>query len=132
MPHRSAVQRALDRFDGSPTKMAAALGGDVKRQHIEHWLKAGRVPPEHCPAVSDLTGVALWDLRPDDWYRIWPMVIDKKGAPEVPCAGDEPECERASAAPQAAPTPLSRGRGKPLRDGPSKLSTGKPSHHKGR
>jgi DNA-binding transcriptional regulator YdaS (Cro superfamily) len=104
MSHRSAVQRALDKFDGSPTKMAVAIGGDVKRQHIEHWLKAGRVPAEHCPAVKDLTGVQLWELRPDDWHRIWPMVIGAKGAPKVPAeaSGKAHGAERAAAAVTAA------------------------------
>lgn len=27
---------------------------------------------------------ALWDLRPDDWYVIWPELMKRKGAPEVP------------------------------------------------
>lgn len=28
--------------------------------------------------------VRRWDLRPDDWHKHWPELIDKKGAPEVP------------------------------------------------
>lgn len=125
MPRPSAVQQALDKFDGSPTKMAAAIGGDVKRQHIEHWLKSGRVPPEHCPAVSDLTGVALWDLRPDDWYRIWPMVIDKKGAPDVPAESSK---ETTTAAPQAAPARRDRSHREPRQD----AHKDKPSNRSGR
>jgi hypothetical protein len=80
----SGVKRAVDRFDGSPTKMAAALGGDVLRQHVEHWLKVGRVPPEHAPAVTAKTSVPLWELRPDDWYKIWPYLIGAAGAPAIP------------------------------------------------
>lgn len=26
---------------------------------------------------------ALWDLRPDDWHRIWPELVGTKGAPDV-------------------------------------------------
>ena len=26
---------------------------------------------------------ALWDLRPDDWHRIWPELIDTDGAPQL-------------------------------------------------
>lgn len=88
MPHRSGVQRALDKFGGSPTKMAAAIGGDVKRQHVEHWLKSGRVPPEHCQCVSELTGEPLWELRPNDWHRIWKMLVGTKGAPRIPATSD--------------------------------------------
>lgn len=25
----------------------------------------------------------LWDLRPDDWHRIWPELIGTEGAPPV-------------------------------------------------
>ena len=28
-------------------------------------------------------GDALWDLRPNDWHRIWPELIGADGAPEV-------------------------------------------------
>jgi DNA-binding transcriptional regulator YdaS (Cro superfamily) len=28
--------------------------------------------------------VRRWDLRPDDWHRIWPELIGADGAPEVP------------------------------------------------
>lgn len=77
------VQRALAHFDDSPTKMAAALGGGVLRQHVEHWRRSGRIPTEHCRAVHDLTGVKCWESRPDDWYAIWPDLIGTKGAPAV-------------------------------------------------
>lgn len=29
-------------------------------------------------------GVRRWDLRPDDWHRIWPELIGAEGAPGVP------------------------------------------------
>jgi len=28
--------------------------------------------------------VRRWDLRPDDWHRIWPELIGADGAPDVP------------------------------------------------
>jgi DNA-binding transcriptional regulator YdaS (Cro superfamily) len=28
--------------------------------------------------------VRRWDLRPDDWHRIWPELIGTEGAPDVP------------------------------------------------
>lgn len=87
------VHRAIAKFDNSPTRMAAAIdpsGERVKRQHVEHWLKSGRVPTEHCRAVHDLTGVPCWEFRPDDWWRIWPELVDKPGAPMVP-KESEPE-----------------------------------------
>ncbi len=28
--------------------------------------------------------VRRWDLRPDDWHRIWPELIGTEGAPAMP------------------------------------------------
>jgi DNA-binding transcriptional regulator YdaS (Cro superfamily) len=28
--------------------------------------------------------VMRWDLRPDDWHRIWPELVGADGAPDVP------------------------------------------------
>jgi DNA-binding transcriptional regulator YdaS (Cro superfamily) len=81
MAQVSAVQKAVNACDGSPSKLATAIGDGVLRQHVEHWLKAGRVPPERCVAVSNLTGVPKWELRPDDWHKIWPELIGADGAP---------------------------------------------------
>lgn len=68
MANISGIQRAINRFDGSPSKLAAAVGGDVRRQHVEHWLKAGRVPMDKCAAVSKASGVSCYDLNDDvDW-----------------------------------------------------------------
>jgi DNA-binding transcriptional regulator YdaS (Cro superfamily) len=46
-----------------------------------------------CPAerAADLElacehNVLRWDLRPDDWHRIWPELIGAEGAPAVPTA----------------------------------------------
>jgi hypothetical protein len=94
MAKLNPVQRALAKFDGSPTKMAAALGNGVLRQHIEHWRESGRVPTEHCRAVHDLTDVKCWELRPADWSRIWPDLIGTKGAPKVmPQGVDTPKAK---------------------------------------
>jgi len=30
--------------------------------------------------------VCRWDLRPDDWHRIWPELVGTEGAPAVPAA----------------------------------------------
>lgn len=86
MSHVSAVQKAVDAFEGSPTKLAAAIGDGVLRQHVEHWLKRGRIPPERCVAVSNLTGVPEWELRPEDWHKIWPNLVGTRGAPRTPAA----------------------------------------------
>ena len=33
--------------------------------------------------------VRRWDLRPDDWHRIWPELIGADGAPPVPAEQQE-------------------------------------------
>ena len=70
MSPSDALSQALSAFDNSPTKLAAALGGTVKRQHVEHWVKVGRAPAEHCPLIERATSGAVTceQLRPDiEW-----------------------------------------------------------------
>jgi DNA-binding transcriptional regulator YdaS (Cro superfamily) len=40
-------------------------------------------PPQHCAALERATGgqVRRWDLRPEDWARIWPELQSVEGAP---------------------------------------------------
>lgn len=42
--------------------------------------------PELCVSIERATGgkVRRWDLRPLDWNRIWPELVDADDAPEVP------------------------------------------------
>ena len=63
MNQQTGIAEAVAKFDNSPTKLAAAIGGPVLRQHIEHWLKAGRVPAERCAEVSSATGIPLERLN---------------------------------------------------------------------
>lgn len=86
MPKLTPIQRAVAKFDNSPTRMATAIGSGVLRQHVEHWLKSGRVPAEHVRRVQELTGVMCWEFRPNDWWRIWPDLIGTAGAPRLPAA----------------------------------------------
>jgi DNA-binding transcriptional regulator YdaS (Cro superfamily) len=47
-----------------------------------------KLAPEVCVSIEKATGgvVKRWDLRPEDWSRIWPELIGMEGAPEVPQA----------------------------------------------
>ena len=135
MPQRSAIQRGLDKFDGSPTKLAAAMGGDVLRQHVEHWVKSNRVP-ERCGArFAEVTGIPLWELYPNDWHRIFPMVVGTKGAPKVPA---EPTGKGASQDHAKAAKHALRDKGtddsryQPDRRKVDRRSDGKPSNRKDR
>ena len=61
---------------GGQAALAAAIG--VKQQHVWNWLnRPGYVPPEHCAAIEVATNGAVTrrDLRPNDWWRIWPELV---------------------------------------------------------
>lgn len=71
---------------GSPAATDLARQIDVNPDQIRHWRHgyAGRRPsPEMCVQIEQATGgaVARWDLRPDDWHRIWPELVNAEGAP---------------------------------------------------
>lgn len=71
MESKSGIQEAVDQFDGSPTKLATAVGNGVLRQHIEHWLSTGRVAAEKCPDVAETTGIALERLNDKvNWSKV--------------------------------------------------------------
>ena len=82
-----ALSEALAEYEGSTTALAAAIGGDVKRQHVEYWLSKGYVPPQHCPALERATEgrIHCEALSADgvQWARIadksWPW--HKRGRP---------------------------------------------------
>lgn len=80
----SALQQAVDHLGGQAA-LAGAVG--VKQQHVWNWLnRKGIVPADRCAAIEQATGRAVmrWDLRPDDWWKIWPELVGLEGAPAVP------------------------------------------------
>lgn len=82
MDQKTGIQRAVDLFDGSPSKLAEAVGCGVIRQHVEHWLKAGRVSAERCPDVSAASGVPCEELNDKvNW-----ALVRSGTAPAVPQA----------------------------------------------
>ncbi len=67
--------------------LAAALG--VPAPLVSQWRTRTRpVPLERCSAIERATDGAVrrWDLRPNDWWEIWPELIGADGAPAVPAA----------------------------------------------
>jgi DNA-binding transcriptional regulator YdaS (Cro superfamily) len=70
---------------GSVAALARALG--VTKAAAHQWKESGRrVPIEHCTPIELATGgvVTRRDLRPDDWWRIWPeLVTAEHPAPEA-------------------------------------------------
>lgn len=71
MSSQTGIQQAVAVFDNSPTKLAAAIGNGVLRQHVEHWLATGRVPADKCADVAAASGVRI-DLLNEKVD--WPMV----------------------------------------------------------
>lgn len=69
----------------SELRIAAGVKSDAQIRQWRHGY-ADRIPgPENCVAIERATGGAVrrWDLRPDDWHRIWPELIGVEGAPEI-------------------------------------------------
>lgn len=81
--------------DGSPTvaefrALLLAEGAVIKSDaQVRQWQHGygGRLPDTmNCVAIEMATkgAVMRWDLRPDDWYRHWPELADRPGAPAIP------------------------------------------------
>ena len=60
---QTGIEKAVAMHDGSPSKLAAAVGNGVLRQHVEHWLKTGRVSAEKTPDVHHATGIPCRELN---------------------------------------------------------------------
>lgn len=80
MSKKSGIQRALDLHNGSPSALAAAIGGDVSRQNVEYWLSQGRVPDSKCPLVSLATGIPVEELNPLHDWTVVRRALDLKAA----------------------------------------------------
>lgn len=67
-------------------KAIKLLGGPVEAQRkvqaptyqsVQSWASNG-VPPRYCIRVSELTGIRLDELRPNDWARYWLVPFTSK------------------------------------------------------
>lgn len=68
----NAIKQAIDSVGGI-TKLAHAIG--VGQSAISNMLSRGSSPsPANCLAIERATGGAVTrqDLRPDDYWLIWP------------------------------------------------------------
>jgi len=76
MEQKTGIELALEKFENSPTKLAQAVGGSVIRQHVEHWIKAGRVPADKAPDVMVASGVDVDLLCPEtNWRAVREMAV---------------------------------------------------------
>lgn len=77
-----ALNEAIEHA-GGVSALAVAIG--VTQSAVSNWRSRGVfVPPDHCASIETAAkgAVTRRDLRPDDWYRIWPeLVTDEFPAP---------------------------------------------------
>lgn len=76
-------------LDEAPRGTAGTIAKslDVSPVMVTQWANGVKeVPAERCAPIEEATGRAVmrWDLRPDDWHKIWPELVRAKGAPKVP------------------------------------------------
>lgn len=75
------LQRAIDAVGGVGA-LAAKIG--IGQTAVSNWkARPGPVPVEHCAAIELATDgkVTRKELRPDDWQRVWPELVDSAAAP---------------------------------------------------
>lgn len=94
-------------LDEQPRGAAAALAErlNISRVYLMQLVarQDGRLPsPELCVLIEfdTVCKVRRWDLRPKDWHRIWPELIDIPEAPAIPVEPD-PAAANDSAAQRA-------------------------------
>ena len=75
----------------SAAECIALMGGPIEAarkldapsyQAVQSWRNCG-IPARFCRRASELTGVPLERLRPDDWHLIWPELAHKAVEQEV-------------------------------------------------
>lgn len=71
---RGLLASVAQRADIAPAFLSQIAGG-VRGAPAERCADIERACDQH---------VRRWDLRPNDWHRIWPELIGADGAPAVP------------------------------------------------
>lgn len=63
---------------GKTAELAAAL--QVSASLVTQWAAGKPIAAERCPAIESITGglVTRRDLRPNDWWLVWPEMVTKK------------------------------------------------------
>lgn len=84
---KTPIERAYYLF-GSQSSLAALLG--VSAPTVNQWVKSTRpIPPEHCTTIERVTkgAVTRQELRPNDFWRIWPDLTQPSTTEPVPLDG---------------------------------------------
>lgn len=70
---------------GRGTTLARAL--EIPPSYLSQMASGNRaVTPERAAKIEVETAreVMRWDLRPTDWWEIWPELVAAEGAPGIP------------------------------------------------
>jgi len=70
---------------GGVTKLASAIG--VRQSAISNWKARGTMPnAAYCFAIERATNglVTRRDLRPNDWWAIWPELAEQEPTFPIP------------------------------------------------
>jgi len=81
MTSRAALLHACAEVGGK-AELARQIG--VSANYLSQMTRGERpIPVERCPSIEAATAgkVMRWDLRPDDWWTIWPELTARKDAP---------------------------------------------------
>lgn len=72
--------------DGARERFAMACETTIGHMRNCIYVAGKLLSPATCVLVEKNSDRAVmrWDLRPDDWWRIWPELRGRKGAPAVP------------------------------------------------
>lgn len=71
------LKNYLIESDTKKAEFARAI--NVSAALLHQWIKGIRpVASQHCPAIEKQTGgkVTRKELRPDDWHKIWPELVN--------------------------------------------------------
>lgn len=69
-PSRPAIEKAI-RLAGSQAALGRLVG--KKQPHIHKWLNSkNALKADHCVLLEDRIGVTRQELRPLDYWVVWP------------------------------------------------------------
>lgn len=85
------MEHVIDRL-GGPSVVARMC--KVSSPSVTNWRKRG-IPIERCVPIERATegAVMRWDLRPTDWWEIWPELTSRADAPCHGVTADQPAAE---------------------------------------
>jgi DNA-binding transcriptional regulator YdaS (Cro superfamily) len=82
-----AAMSLIDYLNGGRGRgRAVAKASGLSTSFLSQVARGKRpIPAEHCASIEQATGGAVrrWHLRPADWHRVWPELVNAPGAPAV-------------------------------------------------